>query len=187
MNSEKRNLLRTLYLILGFLTSIVLIVYSLHQTNIIENFMHAYGKIKVFRGDKDVDTYSAHENSTDTLSGYLYNFPWEEFEQSMNTRQELQYRQALIDGIQKFAYMEPLLPINSSCSPPPLLNSEDIRCSDYPDAFLQDKYTTPVKLAHAILLGFDADILEIHLNEVYEVIDQFFIIESPRVHCKLLR
>ena len=45
----------------------------------------------------------------------------------MNTRQELQYRQALIDGIQKFAYMEPLIPINTSCSPPPLLNSEDIR------------------------------------------------------------
>ena len=185
MNSERWNLLRTVYFILGVLTSIVLIVYSLHQTNITENFLHAYDKFKAFRGDK---AYPAYENSTDTLSGYLYNnFPWEEFERSINTRQELQYRQALIDGIQKFAYMEPLTPINISCSPPPLLNSEDIRCSDYPDAFLQDKYIRPVKLAHAILLGFDADILEIHLHEVYEVIDYFFIIESPRVHCKVLR
>ena len=187
MNSEKWNFLRTAYFIIGVLTSIVLIVYSLHQTNTIESFLNAYDKIKAFRGDKDIDTYSTYENSTNTLSGYLYNFPWEEFEESMNTRQELQYRQALIDGIQKFAYMEPLTPINVSCSPPPLLNSEDITCSDYPDAFLQDKYKTPVKLAHAILLGYDADILEIHLNEVYEVIDHFFIIESPRVHCKLLR
>ena len=187
MGSKKWNFLRTVYFILGVLTSITLIAYSLHQTNIIENFLQAYDKIKAFRGDKDVHTYSAYENSKDTFSGYLYNFPWEEFEQSMNTRQELQYRQALIDGVQKFAYMEPLTPINISCSPPPLLYSEDIRCSDYPDAFLQDKYIRPVKLAHAILLGFDADILEIHLNEVYEVIDYFFIIESPRVHCKLLR
>ena len=187
MNGEKWNLLRTVYFILGVLTSLVLIAYSLHQTNIIEHFLHAYDKNKVFPANKDVDTYSAYEKSTDTLSGYLYNFPWEEFEQSMNTRQEFQYRQALIDGMQKFAYMEPLTPVNMSCSPPPLLNSEDIRCSDYPDAFLQDKYITPVKLAHAIILGFDADILEIHLNEVYEVIDYFFIIESPRVHCKLLR
>ena len=187
MNGEKWNLLRTVYFILGVLTSTVIIVYSLHQTNIIENFLHTYDKNKLFRDDKDVDTYSAYENSTDTLSGYLYNFPWEEFEQSMNTRQEFQYRQALIDGMEKFAYMEPLIPINISCSPSPLLNSEDIRCSDYPDAFLQDKYITPVKLAHAIILGFDADILEIHLNEVYEVVDYFFIIESPRVHCKLLR
>ena len=187
MNGEKWNLLRTVYFILGVLTSLVLIAYSLHQTNIIEHFLHAYDKNKAFRGDEDVDTYSAYENPTETLSGYLYNFPWVKFEQSMNTKQELQYRQALIDGIQKFAYMEPLIPINISCSPPPLLNSEDIRCSDYPDAFLQDKYITPVKLAHAIILGFDADILEIHLNEVYEVIDYFFIIESPRVHCKLLR
>ena len=75
MNGEKWNLLRTVYFILGVLTSLVLILYSLHQTNIIEHILHAYDKNKVFRGDKDVDTYSAYENSTDTLNGYLYNFP----------------------------------------------------------------------------------------------------------------
>ena len=34
-------------------------------------------------------------------------------------------------------------------------------------------------------LGFDADVLEIHLNELDAVIDRFFIIESTRTHNKV--
>lgn len=33
-------------------------------------------------------------------------------------------------------------------------------------------------------LGFDADILEIHLNELDDVVNNFFIIESTRTHNK---
>ena len=122
-----------------------------------------------------------------TLSDYLFNFPWQKFEESVKTENENAYRQQLIDGIQKYAYQEPLTPINDTCTPPLLLNPKDIVCSDFPDAFLPKKYETPVKVAHAIQLGFDADTLEIHLNELYDVIDYFFILEATRVHCKVLR
>ena len=77
--------------------------------------------------------------------------------------------------------------INSSCYPPTLIDTKNIICSDYPNAFLPNKYAEPVKVAHAIQLGFDADSLEIHLNEIYDVIDHFFILEATHVHCKILK
>jgi len=38
------------------------------------------------------------------------------------------------------------------------------------------------KVGHAIQLGFDIDILEIHLNELCDVVDKFFILEFARQH-----
>ena len=105
----------------------------------------------------------------------------------MNTEAEPFYRQALIDGVQKYAYQAPLIPVNNSCDPPPLRDPKDLKCSDFPQAFLPNRYQTPVKVVHAIQLGFDADSLEIHLNEIYDVVDYFFILEATRVHCKILR
>ena len=122
-----------------------------------------------------------------TLSDYLFNFPWTKFENSINNECEKFYRQSLIDGLQKYALQEPRVKINTSCHPPPLPQPKDIICSNYPHAFLPNQYKTPVKVAHAIQLGFDADSLEIHLNEIYDVIDHFFILESTRIHCKILR
>ena len=66
------------------------------------------------------------------------------------------------------------MPINETCVPPELLNPKEINCSKYPMAFRDHKYNTPVKVAHAIQLGFDADSLEIHLNEINDVVDYFF-------------
>ena len=123
----------------------------------------------------------------DTLSEFLFGFPWEEFEASMKTKSESLYRQKLIDGIQKFAYQEPIVEVNSTCIAPTLLDPSHIICGNYPEAFLPKKYNTPIKIGHAIQLGFDADSLEIHLNEIYDVIDYFFILEATRVHCKILR
>lgn len=123
----------------------------------------------------------------DTLSEFLFNFPWEKFEESMKTKSELLYRQKLVDGIQKFACQEPKVEVNYTCRAPPVLDPSNIQCSNYPDAFLPNKYNTPVKIGHAIQLGFDADSLEIHLNEIYDVIDYFFILEATRLHCKMLR
>ena len=126
-------------------------------------------------------------NFTPKLSDYLFNFPWDGFETSMRTAKEDLYRQELIDGLQRYAIQEPPVPINKRCTPPLLTNPKDIVCSKYPDAFLPNKYTKPSKIAIAIQLGFDADTLEIYLNEVYDVIDYFFIVEATRVHCKTLQ
>ena len=128
-------------------------------------------------------------STTSTLRDTLFAFPWKAFEDSVDkhTAEENTFRQDLIDQLQKYAYQEPLVPVNASCKAPPLLNPMDILCSNYPEAFLPNKYATPVKVAHAIQLGFDADTLEIHLNEIYDVVDYFFILEATKIQCRRLR
>ena len=135
----------------------------------------------------DISIVVSSPKSFATFSDYLFGFPWQKFEESMQNVNETLYRQSLIDGLQQYAYQEPLLPVNYSCSVPSLINPDDIVCEGFPDAFLPNKYKYPVKVAHAIQLGFDADSLEIHLNEIYGVVDHFFIIEATRIHCKTLR
>ena len=132
---------------------------------------------------KDTNNYMVG----DKLSDFLFKYPWTKFEESIGNDCEIFYRQTLIDGVQKYAIQEPLVNINSSCYPPALIDPKNIICSDYPNAFLPNKYAEPVKVAHAIQLGFDADSLEIHLNEIYDVIDYFFILEATHVHCKILK
>ena len=115
------------------------------------------------------------ERTMKTLSNFLYEYPWKRFELAMKTPEENIYRQTLIDGLQYYAFQEPMIPINKNCQPPPLLEPKFINCSKYPDAFLSSKYDKPVKVLHAIQLGFDADSLEIHLNELYDVVDYIFM------------
>ena len=124
-----------------------------------------------------------------TLSSMLWKFPWKELEKGAENNQSLylKHRQSLIDNIEKFAYIEPETPINASCHPPNLMNDSMINCSKYPTAFLPNKFNHTVKVGHAIQLGFDVDTLEIHLNEIYDVIDYFFIIESTHIHCESFR
>ena len=124
---------------------------------------------------------------TENLSDFLFDFPWEKLEEGINNASVTSYRQRLVDGLQKFALQEPLVPINESCRHTNLLDPKDIKCSDYPMAFRNNKYETPVKVAHAIQLGFDADSLEIHLNEIYDIVDHFFILEATRLHCLGMR
>ena len=122
------------------------------------------------------------------LSDVLLKFRWEMLEPNITSLDKYQHRQRLIDQLQKFAFQEPEIPINQSCTPPKLLEPKNIICSNYPDAFVPtEKYPQPVKVGHAIQLGFDADSLEIHLNEVFDVIDYFFILEATSVHCKTLK
>lgn len=155
------------------------------STNISDTFPHSLNE-----GNENTSDISIVVDSSkpfETLSEYLFAFPWHEFEESMQTVNETLYRQRLIDGLQQYAYQEPLMPVNHSCSAPPLINPDDIACERFPDAFLPNKHKYPVKVAHAIQLGFDADSLEIHLNEIFDVVDYFFIIEATRIHCKTLR
>ena len=82
----------------------------------------------------------------------------------------------------KFAFetniMEPFLPVNNECKaptlPPPNCNVQTL--------FTGQLYVTPVKIGHAVQIGFDADVFEIHLNEIYDVVDKIFIIEWTVFH-----
>jgi hypothetical protein len=85
-------------------------------------------------------------------------------------------------GLIEFNYQEPRVAINSACSPPALLTSDEIRCEDYPTAQFKEKRKQPAKIGHAIQFGFDVDTLEVHLNELYDVVDKFFIVEWTESH-----
>jgi hypothetical protein len=128
-------------------------------------------------------------NRYPSMSQMLQKFPWKELEQAAvnNPLIYSKHRQRLIDELEPFAYVEPIVPVNTSCPIPPLLDSDSINCGSYPTAFLPDKYKEAVKVGHAIQLGFDVDTLEIHLNQIYDLVNFFFIIESTRVHCESFR
>jgi hypothetical protein len=85
-------------------------------------------------------------------------------------------------GLVDFNYQEPQVAINSTCSPPALLTPDEIRCEDYPTAQFKGKRKQPAKVGHAIQFGFDVDTLEVHLNELYHVVDKFFIVEWTESH-----
>ena len=132
---------------------------------------------------------SQSQDDEGTMSYMFRNFPWDELEERPKGNKTIyvKRRQSLIDKIEKFAYLEPKIPIDKSCHPPNLINVSSIDCSKYPSAFLPNKSDQNIKVGHAIQLGFDVDTLEIHLNEIYDVIDYFFIIESTRIHCESFR
>lgn len=78
----------------------------------------------------------------------------------------------------EYAIKEPLYPINHSCTQKMTMK---YKCSDFPSTFSGPR-KSPARVAHLIQFGFDTDVLEIHLNELYSVVDKFFIAESTRSH-----
>ncbi len=78
--------------------------------------------------------------------------------------------------------MEPLVSVNQSCKPPPLPSQSEVNCTQYPNAFNGVKRNESMKIGAIFQFGFDVDVLEIHLNELYGVVDIFFIIESTHAH-----
>ena len=105
------------------------------------------------------------------LATFQWNKPWAEDEW-----------QSFFLGLSDFNYMEPQVAIDSTCLPPALLTPDEIRCEDYPTAQFKGKRKQPAKVGHAIQFGFDVDTLEIHLNELYDVVDKFFIVEWTESH-----
>jgi hypothetical protein len=100
---------------------------------------------------------------------------------------ELQRRRLELDHLVQFLVdyevKEPIVPTRTDCHAPPLIEPEAIDCSAYPEAFAPGmKRTTPAKIGHAIQLGYDADTLEVHLQEVYDLVDYFFIAEWTLPH-----
>lgn len=113
-------------------------------------------------GEKYLVTF---QNKTESsFKQYITNFPWNEFEQN-NTK----YVNDLIYGLTDYLIKEPLINnINELCKPKQL---PVINCLNYGYSY---NFTKEQKrIGHLIQFGFDVDILEIHLNEVYDIIDFF--------------
>ena len=111
------------------------------------------------------------------------NFNFSEYERSFETgKNKEQLTEGLIGSIAEFAIMEPRTPIRDSClSAPELPDAKASNCEAYPDLF-SGMRNKPAKIAHMIQFGFEVDVLEIHLRELYAVVDVFFILESTKAH-----
>lgn len=95
-----------------------------------------------------------------------------------------------ISQLARFIIMEPTIQSNSSCQKPKLTtigqksyaySNISLSCSDYPKIFTGNR-KNPAKISMMILFSFEADVLEIYLNEIYDYIDKFFIVESEITH-----
>ena len=118
-----------------------------------------------------------------SLIDFLKNFPFDSLTLELKeTSSTSYYISHLINQLSAYIIKEPIIPINASCSQPPFVNPSKINCSLYPNAFTGRKRNSTARVAHLIQFGFDVDVLEIHLREIYDVVDYIFIIESTRSH-----
>ena len=87
----------------------------------------------------------------------------------------------VIESLANFITLEPAVEIRSECVPPPIA---PVDCSKYKHTFGNGvrKVTKEPRIGILIQLGFDVEMLEVYLNEVYDVIDKFFITESVVTH-----
>jgi len=51
--------------------------------------------------------------------------------------------------------LEPAVPANTSCAPPPLPRPEELDCVGAPGGALSGRLDTPRKVAHMVQFGFD--------------------------------
>ena len=92
---------------------------------------------------------------------------------------------SLIELFVPYLIKEPVQPIDELCNPEPLPHVNDDLCvGDFnKNAFTGKLRETPVKtIVHSVKFSFEVDVLEIHLNELYDVVDYFFIVESVNAH-----
>ncbi|KAK5574970.1 hypothetical protein RB653_010225 [Dictyostelium firmibasis] len=114
----------------------------------------------------------------------MNNFPWEDFKAAARTGKTDntdKYSQMLILTLSTYLIEPPLVSINETCKPEPLPIVNDKVCAKYPDVFSGPRNKS-VKIGHMVQIGFDIDVLEIHLNELYDIVDHFFIIEATVTH-----
>ena len=115
------------------------------------------------------------------------NFDFYEYERSFETGKNKEHMiEDLVASVSEFAIVEPRIPIADSCmTAPPLPEPSISDCTSHPDLF-NGKRARPAKIGHMIQFGFEVDVLEIHLRELYDVVDVFFILESTKAHAGLV-
>lgn len=87
----------------------------------------------------------------------------------------------VVEGLTNFMYVDPPVEISSGCTPPRL---PYVMCEEQEAVFGKGatRAETKRKIGILIQLGFDIDMLEVYLWEVYDVVDKFFITESLITH-----
>ena len=85
-----------------------------------------------------------------------------------------------LDQLLPFAVKEPTVEINETCKRPAIPVSD---CESYPTIF-EGTREKRAKLAAAFKFGFEADVLEIVLNQYYGLVDKIFLFEATRTHLR---
>ncbi|EGG23439.1 putative beta-1,4-mannosyl-glycoprotein beta-1,4-N-acetylglucosaminyltransferase [Cavenderia fasciculata] len=117
-------------------------------------------------------------------------FPWQEFRSAVQegrVDETDDFSQMLITKLVPYILQSPRTPINDSCTPEPLPTPEHLDCAVYPNVFTGKLRDKPARIGHMVQIGFDIDVLEIHLNELHDMVDDFFIIESTSTHFHKLK
>lgn len=116
---------------------------------------------------------------------YMHGFAWDVLANDHEQREKrARLITDLIAGLLEFVSLEPRVPVSDQCQSPPALPPVD--CAAFPDGLTGVRRQAPVRFAHMIQFGFEVDVLEIHLRELYDVVDYFFILESTRAQYEML-
>ncbi|OHT03677.1 hypothetical protein TRFO_28869 [Tritrichomonas foetus] len=87
-------------------------------------------------------------------------------------------RGAIVKIISDFSILEPLIEADAKCQAE---IQSSTKCEDYSQN-LGPERSKPIKIGHLLLFGFESDVLEIHLHEIYDFVDKIFITEAERTH-----
>ena len=101
------------------------------------------------------------------------------YKQLVDAGRNAEVQHSLLD----WAMLEPVVLLNESCKAPPLPDPSKLDCKwPHDRAGFVKKREKPRKLGLAIQYGFEVDVLEMLLSEVYDVVDRIFICENMRSH-----
>ena len=97
------------------------------------------------------------------------------------------YRHAEIEEVRrsllKWILLEPAVQLNESCKAPPLPDPAKLDCKwPHDHAGFVKKREKPRKLGLAVQYGYEVDVLEMMLSELYDVVDRIFICENMQSH-----
>ena len=97
------------------------------------------------------------------------------------------YRHADVEEVRRsllnWILLEPAVQLNESCTAPPLPDPAKLDCKwPHIHAGFAQKRAAPRKLGLAVQYGFEVDVLEMLLSELYDVVDRIFLCENIQSH-----
>lgn len=161
------------------ITSLVVLAICLHQSS------QLIGAL-VLKTETEIETTAspALAERPLTFADRVADFPWQNLSTESDENGEIDtFNEAWADFFKLvFAgiIQEPFEPIDDTCTAPEL--PLPAPCASETSVFSGLQRTAPARIGHAIQLGFDIDVLEITLNELYDVVDKFFIAEWVSFH-----
>lgn len=138
--------------------------------------------VKKYTENDFANVFLENKSQLESFAQLMRSFPWHYYRNatSSNNIPEIQnLTEILLTTILvPYTIKESPIPINSECQAPRLLKPEQIgKCI---------RTEMPRKIGALINFGFDVDALELHLQELDEIVDKFFLVEGTKIHNRYL-